>query len=315
MSNRNFGIWPFHPPPQKDEVLSSWIMRLAYLHHIRPIQLLGILDRESVRKKIDIEPRKELVNKLSINTKVSIKEILRTTYSSYQFFGTGDYKKSSTFKMLIKHHTITTSINTTYYSYCPLCFREDIVPYFRMHWRFALVAFCSKHKCELIEKCNNCGSSIVIHNNDIVRKLENCYECGYDLREFTPRVADVPDSMYFNQGVYIDAIKNSEINACGYKNLESYEFLRFLKMIFKISMSKRIDKYLIENAGITNMESFKKYGYKKYFYLMNIKNRLEVLKIFDYVLFDWPNNYSNFCMKSCSVCYISAVRSKYNLRF
>lgn len=72
--------------------------------------------------------------------------------------------------------------------YCPLCLREDQIPYLRLSWRVAFQLICPEHHCLLLEKCQCCG-----HTVDGARYYENrlimgvgalfrlCPECSEDL--------------------------------------------------------------------------------------------------------------------------------------
>lgn len=41
--------------------------------------------------------------------------------------------------------------------YCPRCLAEDVIPYFRLSWRFAFTTVCTKHDVLLADQCPQCG--------------------------------------------------------------------------------------------------------------------------------------------------------------
>lgn len=44
--------------------------------------------------------------------------------------------------------------------YCPVCLRNDDIPYFRLSWRLAFVTHCPVHECWLISRCPTCASCV-----------------------------------------------------------------------------------------------------------------------------------------------------------
>lgn len=44
--------------------------------------------------------------------------------------------------------------------YCPICLKNDDIPFFRLAWRLAFVTHCPQHNCRLIEHCPTCSSCI-----------------------------------------------------------------------------------------------------------------------------------------------------------
>ncbi len=85
--------------------------------------------------------------------------------------------------------------------FCPLCLKEDKIPFFRKGWRLKYITFCHIHNCFLEEKCPNCGSFIAPHrieSGDFKEKVDylsinQCYSCGFDLSKITPNFIEKRD--------------------------------------------------------------------------------------------------------------------------
>ena len=45
-------------------------------------------------------------------------------------------------------------------SCCPICMREDLIPHFRLSWRFAFLTYCPIHQCQLLDRCPQCNALI-----------------------------------------------------------------------------------------------------------------------------------------------------------
>ncbi len=70
----------------------------------------------------------------------------------------------------------------TNYRFCPKCFKEDKIPYFKKEHRVIFSTFCEKHKCYLLDKCQECRTPISLFkmfNNELV--YEFCFKCGFKL--------------------------------------------------------------------------------------------------------------------------------------
>ena len=77
-----------------------------------------------------------------------------------------------------------------YINYCPSCFGNDEIPYFRKSWRLIISIVCTTCKKDLLDHCPMCKKPIDYLRLDIGhkekirnRELYFCYNCDYDLRK------------------------------------------------------------------------------------------------------------------------------------
>lgn len=75
---------------------------------------------------------------------------------------------------------------------CPLCLRDDKVPYLRTRWEHTFSETCARHQCALIDTCPNCQEPL-----DAVRitNLSLC-KCGEDLRMVIPVPCAIRDAQF-----------------------------------------------------------------------------------------------------------------------
>lgn len=73
--------------------------------------------------------------------------------------------------------------------FCPLCLSEPEV-YYRKSWRISFITVCTKHHCQLHDRCPECGSAVTPLKNDSQDKrtpylglLCRCSNCKLDLRK------------------------------------------------------------------------------------------------------------------------------------
>jgi hypothetical protein len=72
----------------------------------------------------------------------------------------------------------------THQKYCPVCLREDKIPYFRKKWRVVFYNICHKHQCRLYEHCPACKTKLNIskmHENKL--PYTHCHNCGFELKQ------------------------------------------------------------------------------------------------------------------------------------
>lgn len=154
---------PIHPRPQPDELLSSWMTRLAiengYYSHCFFKDLIG-LKEDILRRDLDRDNSYELVSKLSLATGSCIDDIVKLRLSSLQ----GEVFPHESLKATIRwvlplgmYHRIKRRRGVVY---CPLCLKNDEVKYFRRNWRLAFVNLCEKHGCVLLDRCVYCNANI-----------------------------------------------------------------------------------------------------------------------------------------------------------
>lgn len=82
---------------------------------------------------------------------------------------------------------------------CPQCLADDQEPFFRRTWRLAFVVGCEVHNTRLIDRCPYCHALIAPHL--CISKLQNlarCAGCGQDMRRYVPSHIDL-DALDFQR--------------------------------------------------------------------------------------------------------------------
>jgi hypothetical protein len=115
------------------------------------------------------------------------------------------------------YHRIRRGFGT---QFCPLCLREDRVPYFRKIWRLALHTFCSKHNAMLHDRCPSCQIAVAFHRQNPMptstaefKSLAICTTCGFDLATSTNMPVSIWDEEIHRYRVH--AFAKIEGSRCG----------------------------------------------------------------------------------------------------
>jgi hypothetical protein len=184
-------LWPAHPHPLPDELLSSWIVRVAQANAIKLQTLCWQLfgeDRSPWNWDIDRSAPLWLQRTLRKYTVRSYWDVFHTTLLTYKgrLYPRRRLCGQLYWLLPIKAHGMRRMAFSL--QFCPACLAEDSIPYFRKQWRLALFTYCPKHQCELYDECPSCHEQIVIHRGDFGRELKDalpmhvCHFCRTDLR-------------------------------------------------------------------------------------------------------------------------------------
>src|ERR1700749_1042017 len=190
--NLSGNLWPVHLKPKPDELLSSWLVRLAIAHGQKLHTFASITwpPKSIWNRDIDKSADADIVRVISIKTATNIDRVWATTLVSYA--GT-IYEKHTRFgpaswiMPVGVYHRKRVQFGL---QYCPDCLAEDKEPYFRRRWRLAFITICENHSRLLHDRCPRCGAAVNFHRDELgdFRKLAPtsmtlCYSCNFDLRD------------------------------------------------------------------------------------------------------------------------------------
>jgi hypothetical protein len=185
-------LWLYHPKPLPDELLSSWLVRIAHGHEMKLQTFFRVSlgkGQEIWTRDIDRQIPEWLVRALSEHTGVGVHEILRTSLLDYKGVLYRSYHWSGHQYWLLPLIMRDTSYQHHGLQFCPQCLKEDKEPYFRKRWRVALYTMCTKHECMVHDRCPSCGAPVAFHRGEMGKfslvesgSITLCHACGFDLR-------------------------------------------------------------------------------------------------------------------------------------
>ena len=184
-------LWPIHYKPLSDELLSSWLVRLAHSHGLKVQTFCNLIFGNRLQvwnRDIDRLAPEWLITELSDRTGATIKQVMETTLQSYQGIVYHRHRASGTLswiQSLRLHHRKFEGFGL---QLCPECLAQDKEPYFRKSWRVAFNTICTIHNCMLHDRCPDCGYGVAFHRNDMRHakysatvSLKECHHCRFDL--------------------------------------------------------------------------------------------------------------------------------------
>src|SRR6185369_2217960 len=179
-------FWPSHPKPQEDELLSSWLVRLARSNGLRLHTFCDIAwpHKAIWNRDIDKSADDQILTLIAAKTATPIKRAFQTTLQAYESWLYEKHNPAGNTKWIMPvgiYHRIRRRYGM---QCCTRCLADDTEPYFRRPWRIAFVTACEIHKCMLIDKCPSCDSPIIYHRCSLdLESISLCSGCGLDLRK------------------------------------------------------------------------------------------------------------------------------------
>ena len=185
-------LWPAHPKPLPDELLSSWIVRVAAANGIKLQTLSWMLfgnGRSPWNRDIDRSAPGWLIKALSQYTGTNYWDVFHTTLTTYRTRLYPRRRTAGQLRWILPIRSYGMQRKAFGLQFCPECLAGDSQPYFRRLWRVALVTYCPEHHVELHDACPACGVPVIIFRGDFGRELRDarpmhvCHSCGYDFRD------------------------------------------------------------------------------------------------------------------------------------
>jgi len=234
------------PRPLFDESLYSWMLRLAKAN---VNSLSGLFKRHQIYpyNRIDNQLSNSLIECLNKKTGIPENRLKSLVHINSQPVSELTLKKLR---------------------FCPLCFKDDKIQYFRLKWKFRFINACQYHKCLLIDQCPFCHSKILPHRLLWYQSFSTCYNCKKDMslfsmKRYSPNHYCLKANNYFQEIIY---------------NLETNNSLNFLIKIrylglFLFRLFSWRKQYIQRSLKLDNVKKwFLFYGYALF-----LQNNPEIL--------------------------------------
>ncbi len=185
-------VWPVHFKPQEDELLSSWLTRLALAHGQTAASFFNQTwpGRYLLARDLDLWNDPTTFELLARKTNTPTARAFAASLASYDGWLFEDRPRQSHAPWVLARHLNVRPQRWCGLQFCPWCLAADKEPYFRRHWRLALMVLCPIHRVLLLDRCQVCGACIC-YERQTARELGDaegwtltqCYKCNADLRD------------------------------------------------------------------------------------------------------------------------------------
>jgi len=300
---------PVHLKPQKDEILSSWLVRLAMAHgmKVHSFSSISFPQKAIWNRDIDKSADNDLLKSLSLLTATSIEQVNETILASLEGFLYEKHNKFGPNPWLLPvgvYHRKRVQFGM---QFCSLCLSEDKIPYFRRKWRLTFMVICEKHEIPLSDRCFNCQSPINFHRNElgdfhklVATSLTICHICHADLREGSREFEE--DSVKISEILFVNkilrAVNEGSIKVSDSEQVYSILFFQVLHQLMKtlakndFRIIKLREIITEENRSILhNSFDFKEYNQRLDIQEQSVTTRRELLFFAEYLLNNWSHTF------------------------
>lgn len=184
-------LWPVHLKPFPDELLSSWLVRLAHGHGLKLQTFCALVfgrDKSIWNRDIDKMAPDWLISKLVERTGASFQMVMDTTLKSYEGILYEHHQPNGNTRWILPLGVYHRTHQDFGLQFCPRCLAEDTEPHYKKQWRLAFYTECERHQILMHDRCPECSAPVNYHRAEMgTRSLlkgstVHCHSCGFDLR-------------------------------------------------------------------------------------------------------------------------------------
>ncbi len=177
--------WPVDVKPAPGELLSSWLHRLAHANGVPPRYFGAVLGAtgEAWSPQLDRHLPEAIRRLLLDHTSICPEEMDGLCLGPSQL---------SVLRLRLRtrpQDAGTSTAQSAWLQYCPVCLRDDEVPYFRRSWTLATRVSCFHHGCRLRDRCPSCGQGLAPFKQARIVSQQNCAFCDAPLAKPTGPVS------------------------------------------------------------------------------------------------------------------------------
>jgi len=184
-------LWPAHPKPLPEELLTSWFVRVAEANGIKLQTLSWMLfgyGNSPWHRDVDRQPPARFLDIVCARTGLSREDVNGATLDTYRGRLYPKPRSSGLLRWISPLISAGASRHGFGVQFCPECLARDMVPYYRKQWRLALSTYCPDHDCFLYDSCPACGAPVAFFRHDFGREISQtkgiacCWKCEFDFR-------------------------------------------------------------------------------------------------------------------------------------
>jgi len=196
-------LWPVHPRPLEDELLTSWLVRCAHANGVRTESWCTALfgSRSAVwNRDFDRSISSTQIERIARCSGQAAADLQRCTLSALEGTLSQKINQRGNSPGLVPLRIFHRTRKGAGLMFCPVCLASGNTVYWRRLWRISYVTACPLHGCELLDVCERCGSAVAQHRVDMHWDIDpgklndlitRCHKCFHDLRECQTTVASL----------------------------------------------------------------------------------------------------------------------------
>jgi hypothetical protein len=177
--------------PQVDEVLLSWLLRLATRLQVSQHALVRAgfwIDDRREQAQWWRRPPPQMLSRLSTRTGISTERLRAMTFERWSLYRDDEANERFSVQRLQSHARQSRGFR---FALCEQCLDAQAEPHLHMLWAIGWVALCPQHATILTARCQKCSAKLRIGRPSSTARFspQACVQCGNDLRYNLPQPA------------------------------------------------------------------------------------------------------------------------------
>lgn len=227
-------LLPVRPRPFPQELLSSWLFRLAQANSqkLHSLTRLVLGDRQVWNRDIDRLADEAVLLALAGVTGAEVEVLRRSTLGALTGRVYTDFHAHGVNRWILPLGMYHRTRRLRGLMYCPACLAER--PAFLVPWRLSLSVVCARHGTVLQDVCPNCAAPVVPHRVDLAAHLSKslptrqsqgqCFQCGTPLSSVPGRQASA-EVVAWQQAIWDAVFGDGQIEVRGVGPVPVVEYL------------------------------------------------------------------------------------------
>lgn len=289
--------FPLKLRPEKDELLSSWLIRLSLLHRTMPSTFTNLYLPETKNKlwssDLDLQADRTLIQAISEKSGIPPKCLRSMTLCDYEGYlfekankNTGGTQFVNPLGMRGRKSTLPGV------RYCAFCLAEDEQPYFRKKWRLAISTVCIKHECLLFDRCRSCQQPLSPYISCKNGLAWFCYKCGRNIASLPPNPLQASSDLLKTTNFLYRVIDNGYLLING-RPVYSHLYFAVLHQLLKLMNSKKYGPIFCKELGLESAYLRK----EKAFEQISLERQVKMLLRSVWLLEEWPWRFIEVCSR------------------
>lgn len=279
-------LWPIHPQPLPDELLSSWMIRVARDNGFKVHSFYAAhfgRERQIWTRDIDHHAPAWLLDGLEEHSGVARARLEAMALRAFESVVFERFNETGNTRFLMPLSIFHRTRRAYGQQFCPLCLTADKTPYLRRRWRLALEVVCAQHGVLLQDRCGSCGSPLVPHRGDMntrstFPRRSTLRQCGHCRCSVVAAATSAPLEAIDTQRCIDRALDQGFATLPNQGPVYSHLYFDGLRQLM---------------IGLVALGSLP--GQRGSFERAGIGDRLQGLQAAVMLAGDWPNRFLGFC--------------------
>ncbi len=293
------GQWPYRPKPRPDELLSSYLIRIAQGLCLKPTTFMNKMWGTQVTlisKDLDEFAPDYIIDRIAEGVDVPREAVLGTTLASFEGWLTETYAIGSHKTWILPVRPFAYSRQRSGLQYCPMCLATDRKPYLRRAWRLAYSTCCTRHGVALRDRCAHCGEHLHPHR---APSLRHCYSCGKSLSDVEPEL--IPSASIIEQQRHFEGALETGGTTLNERPIHSLSYFmvirQFAALLVNGPKAQAFRTAVADQFGGDDAE-FEKPSKRQPIEYMTVAQRYRLFDLIERVLKDFPSRFVTACRKA-----------------